>query len=32
VYASVAIGYADTENGLPNRTEAPRTGNEVVWV
>ena len=32
VYASVAIGYADTESGLPNRTESPRTGNEVVFV
>ena len=32
VYASVAIGYADTESGLPNRTAAPRIGNEVVFV
>ena len=32
VYASVAIGYPDTETGLPNRTEAPRIGNEVVFV
>lgn len=32
VYASVAIGYADTESGLPNRTEAPRIGNEVVFI
>jgi nitroreductase len=32
VYASVAIGYADTESGLPNRTPNPRTGNEVVFV
>ena len=32
VYASVAIGYADTESGLPKRTEAPRIGNEVVFV
>jgi len=32
VYASVAIGYADTESGLPNRAEMPRTGNEVVFV
>ena len=32
VYASVAIGYADTESGLPNRNESPRTGNEVVFV
>ena len=32
VYASVAIGYADTESGLPNRAETPRVGNEVEWV
>ena len=32
VYASVAIGYADTESGLPNRSETPRIGNEVVYV
>ena len=29
VYASVALGYADTESGLPNRTPNPRTGNLV---
>lgn len=32
VYASVAIGYPDTETGLPNRAETPRVGNEVVFV
>ena len=32
VYASVAIGYADTATGLPNRAESPRVGNEVVFV
>ena len=32
VYASVAIGYADTETGLPNRTESPRIGNSVIYV
>lgn len=32
IYGSVAIGYADTESGLPNRAETPRTGNEVVFV
>ena len=32
VYASVALGYADTEDGLPNRKVADRVGNEVVWV
>ena len=32
VYASVALGYADTESGLPNRTESPRTGNLVEYL
>ena len=32
VYASVAIGYADTETGLPNRTEPPRFGNVVEFI
>ena len=32
VYASVALGYADTESGLPNRTPNPRVGNEVTFV
>ena len=32
VYASVAIGYADTESGLPNRNQSPRIGNEVTFV
>lgn len=32
VYASVAIGYADTESGLPNRKESPRTGNLVEYL
>jgi nitroreductase len=32
VYASVALGYADSESGLPNRNQSPRTGNEVVFV
>ena len=32
VYASVAIGYADTESGLPNRNVTERFGNEVVFV
>ena len=32
VYASVAIGYADTESGLPNRNVTERTGNEVIFV
>ena len=32
IYGSVAIGYADTETGLPNRKMPERTGNEVVFV
>ena len=32
IYGSVAIGYADTESGLPNRKMPERTGNEVVFV
>ena len=32
IYGSVAIGYADTESGLPNRNVTERTGNEVVFV
>ena len=32
VYASVALGYADTKSGLPNRTESPRTGNLVEYL
>ena len=32
VFASVAVGYADTEDGLPVRTYAERTGNPVTYV
>ena len=32
IYGSVAIGYADTESGLPNRNVTERTGNEVVFI
>ena len=32
VYASVALGYADTESGLPSRTPNPRTGNLVEFL
>ena len=32
VYASVALGDADTESGLPNRNQSPRVGNEVTFV
>ena len=32
VYGAVALGYADTETGLPNRKMPERIGNEVVFV
>ena len=32
IYGSVAIGYADTESGLPNRKMPERVGNEAVFV
>ena len=32
IYGSVAIGYADTETGLPNRKMPERTGNEVEFI
>ena len=32
IYGSVAIGYADTETGLPNRNQSPRVGNVVEFV
>ena len=32
VYGAVALGYPDTEDGLPVRTPLPRTGNEVVRI
>ena len=32
IYGSVAIGYADTETGLPNRNSSPRVGNVVEFV
>ena len=31
-YGAVAIGYPDTENGLPNRTPLQRKGNRVTFV
>jgi len=31
VYGAVAIGFADTDSGLPERTPLPRKGNEVTW-
>lgn len=32
VYGALAIGYADSEDGLPNRKPLDRTGNEVTYV
>ena len=32
VYGALALGWPDTEDGLPNRTPLPRTGNPVVFV
>ena len=31
-YGALAVGYADTEDGLPNRVALERTGNEVTYV
>lgn len=32
VYGGMALGYPDTEDGLPNRTPLPRTGNPVTYI
>lgn len=32
VYGALAVGYPDTESGLPNREPLPRTGNPVTFV
>ena len=32
VYGALAIGYADSEDGLPNRKPLDRTGNEITYV
>lgn len=32
VYGALAVGYADTENGLPVRTALPRSGNIVTVI
>ena len=32
IYGALAVGYADTEEGLPNRTPLPRTGNNVTYI
>ncbi len=32
VYGALAVGYADTEDGMPIRTPLDRTGNEVTYI
>ncbi len=32
IYGAMSLGYADTEDGLPNREPLPRTGNEVIYL
>lgn len=32
VYGALALGYADTQDGLPNRTVMERTGNKVTYI
>ncbi len=32
VYGAVAVGFADTPDGLPERTPLPRTGNRVEYI
>lgn len=32
VYGALALGYADSEDGLPSRTPLERTGNKVTYV
>lgn len=32
VYGALALGYADTEDGLPDRKPLKRTGNEVTYI
>ena len=32
VYGALALGYADTEDGMPIRTPLDRTGNEVTYI
>lgn len=31
-YGALALGYADTESGLPNHTSQPRKGNPVTYI
>ena len=32
IYASLVVGYPDTEDGLPERKPLPRTGNKVTYI
>ena len=32
IYGALAVGYPDTEDGLPVRTALPRTGNKVEYI
>lgn len=32
VFGSLAVGYAETENGLPQRNPLERKGNSVTWI
>lgn len=32
VFGGLAVGYADTESGLPNRVSSPRHGNTVTYI
>lgn len=32
IYGALAVGYANTEDGLPSRTPLPRKGNPVTWI
>ena len=32
IYGALALGYADTEDGMPDRTPLPRKGNTVEWL
>ncbi len=32
IYGALAVGYADTEDGLPDRIPLPRNGNEVTYI
>lgn len=32
IYGALAVGYALSEDGLPNRNPLPRTGNKVEWI